>query len=273
MARHPPGEGLSLQPREVAAGAARLSVAVRGAGRPVLAVPSQGRSVADFDDLADRLVAAGFKVILAEPRGVGPSRGPADGVTMHDLAADAAAVIEACGDGPADVIGHAFGNRVARMLASDRPDLVRRVVLLAAGGMAPVPDDVMRAFELCFQVERGDAERLPAIATVFFAAGNDPSVWLGGWWPEARVLQTAANAATPVADWWDAGSAPLLVVQGLADRMAPPANGRMLKDSLGERVTLVELENASHALLPERPDAIARAVIGFLAASPPTGAE
>ena len=138
--------------------------------------------------------------------------------------------------------------------------------------MAPVPDEVMRGFELCFQVERGDAERLPAIATVFFAAGNDPSVWLGGWWPEASVLQTAANAATPVADWWDAGSAPLLVVQGLADRMAPPANGRMLKDSLGERVTLVELENASHALLPERPDAIARAVIGFLAASPPTGA-
>ena len=46
--------------------------------------------------------------------------------------------------------------------------------------------------------------------------------------------------------------------------MALPANGRMLADELGARVTLVELAGASHALLPERPDAIAETIIGYL---------
>jgi pimeloyl-ACP methyl ester carboxylesterase len=34
-------------------------------------------------------------------------------------------------------VGHAFGSRVARCLAADRPELVRRVVLPAAGGLVP----------------------------------------------------------------------------------------------------------------------------------------
>ena len=55
---------------------------------------------------------------------------------MHDLAADVAGVLEAvdCG-AAAHLVGHAFGNRVARCLAVDRPSLVRSVTLLAAGGL------------------------------------------------------------------------------------------------------------------------------------------
>ena len=77
------------------------------------------------------------------------------------------------------------------------------------------------------------------------------------------MRQGAAVRRTPTDDWWSGGGAPMLVVQGLDDRIAPPANGRALRD---ERVntTLIELDGAGHALLPEQPDAIGAAVLDFL---------
>ena len=255
---------MNAEQHEIVTSDARIGVTLRGEGPMVLGIPSMGRGVADFDDFAERLAVAGHRVVMPEPRGIGASRGSNENITLALLAGDAAAVIEKLGGGPADVIGHAYGNRVARMLATLRPDLVRRVVLLAAGGMAPVHDDVAAAFDVCFRLTVPEEERLAAIATVFFAEGNDARVWRDGWWPRAAALQAVADGATPVETWWRAGSAPLLVIQGLEDRMALPANGRMLADELGERVTLVELERASHALLPERPDAIAETVIRYL---------
>jgi len=53
-------------------------------------------------------------------------------LTLHDYAADIAAIIEPEGRGPVVVVGHAYGHFVARMLATDRPDLVRGVALAAA---------------------------------------------------------------------------------------------------------------------------------------------
>jgi pimeloyl-ACP methyl ester carboxylesterase len=46
--------------------------------------------------------------------------------------------------------------------------------------------------------------------------------------------------------------------------MAPPANGHALKETLGDRVQLIDLADAGHALLPEQPEAIAEAIIAFL---------
>jgi pimeloyl-ACP methyl ester carboxylesterase len=61
-----------------------------------------------------------------------------DGRTLHDLAADAALVIEALGCPPIVVVGHAFGQRVGRTLAADRPRLVKAMAMIAAGGRAPM---------------------------------------------------------------------------------------------------------------------------------------
>jgi pimeloyl-ACP methyl ester carboxylesterase len=70
--------------------------------------------------------------------------------------------------------------------------------------------------------------------------------------------------ATPLEDWWLGGSAPLLVVQGLDDRVAVPENGRRLIAEIGDRGRLVELADASHALIFEQPDLVANAVLAFL---------
>src|SRR5690242_16785712 len=95
-----------------------IEVRMAGAGPTLVLLPGLGRSGHDLDAFAEHLVAAGYRTLLPEPRGMDGSPGSLDGITLHDLARDIAAVIEALADGPAVVIGHAFGNRIARCLTS-----------------------------------------------------------------------------------------------------------------------------------------------------------
>jgi pimeloyl-ACP methyl ester carboxylesterase len=248
----------------ITVGAATLSVQQRGTGETVVLIPSWARGAEDFADLMQALAAAGFRTIAVNPRGVGGSTGLLDGLTLHTLAADVAGVIEALDAAPAHVLGHGFGNRVARCLAADRPDLVRTVILLAAGGLVEPAREAMAALERTLTEDLSEAEWLAAIRqSHFFAPSSDPMIWRRGWWPAVAAAQLAASRATPLAEWWDAGTAPMLVVQGLED-FVPPANGRALRQTLGDRVRLIELARAGHALLPEQPEAIVQAVLTFL---------
>jgi pimeloyl-ACP methyl ester carboxylesterase len=242
----------------------QVAFEVEGSGPVVLMIPSLGRGASDFDDLSRRLVAAGFTAVRPDPRGIGKSTGPMDNLTLHDLAADAALAIEALGGQPVVVVGHAFGQRVGRTLAADRPEQVKATVLIAAGGKAPMKPGAQEALLGCFRLDRPDAERLVDVKLAFFAPGNDARAWRDGWYPHVATAQIAATRATPVEGWWNAGSAaPLLVIQGLQDTVAPPENGRMMKAELGDRVELLDIDGAGHALLPEQPEKIAAAIIAF----------
>jgi len=126
----------------VRAGAATVQVTVIGQGEPIVFIPSRGRGVEDFDVLSNRLVRAGYQAILPEPRGIGGSAGPLENITYHDLASDVAATVESLVGRPVTVIGHDFGNRIARTLASDHPALVKQLILLSAGGMVPRSSDM-----------------------------------------------------------------------------------------------------------------------------------
>ena len=78
------------------------------------------------------------------------------------------------------------------------------------------------------------------------------------------IAQLSISKSTPNENWWRAGTAPMLIIQGLDDLLAPPANGRILRDKLGDRVKLVELEDTAHALLPEQPKIIAQTILDFI---------
>lgn len=242
-----------------------LSGDVLGRGSPVLMIPSLGRGPGDFSDLATRVSRAGFAVVRYEPRWFGRSDGP-EKANLQDLADDAAAVLTAaCGDTPAVVIGHAFGNRVARTLASRHPGKVNSVVLLAAGGQIPIPPKVSEAIGIAAaQGLKSDVERLAALELAFFAPGNDARSWLTGWSPRAAQLQGRALTATSGDDWKSAGTVPIMVLQPVADPVAPFANVQALVTQLGDRIHTVALPGASHAILPEQPRAVAKAIIRWL---------
>jgi pimeloyl-ACP methyl ester carboxylesterase len=252
----------------VAAGPARIRVRASGSGPTLVLLPGQGRPSEDLDPLAAILVAGGYRALLPDPRGMGASTGPLAGLTLHDLARDVAAVVAASGGAPAVVIGHGLGNRIARTLAADRPDLVRAVVLLSASGKVAAAPEVTRAMALVAAPDTPPDVRRQAAMTAWFAPGNDPTPWLTGWSRTVTDAFKAAAQATPVEEWWTAGRAPVLIVQGLDDRSAPPENGRLLAREIGARARLVELPGVGHALAIENPAAVARPVLDYLKSLP-----
>src|SRR6476659_10332912 len=110
----------------------QIEVITEGAGPPIVLLPSRGRDSEDYDEVAAGIAKAGFRVLRPQPRGMHASKGPLRDITLHDLARDVAAVTERENAGPAVIVGHAYGNWVARMTAVDHPKLVRGVVLAAA---------------------------------------------------------------------------------------------------------------------------------------------
>ena len=242
-----------------------------GTGPAILMIPSLGRGASDFDDLSRRLVGAGFTTVRPEPRGIGKSAGTMTHLSLHDLAADNAALIEALGGNPVIVIGHAFGQRVGRTLAADRPELVRAMIMVAAGGKAPMKPGAQEALLGSFRLDQPVEARMRDVRFAFFAPGNDPNVWRDGWYPVVAKAQMVATQATPTEGWWNAGSTtPLLVIQGLQDAVAPPENGHMMKEEMPGRVELIDIDGAGHAMLPEQPEKIAEAIIDFSRKLSPT---
>jgi pimeloyl-ACP methyl ester carboxylesterase len=253
-------------------GGVSIEVLIDGSGPLVVMIASLGRPADDFDDLAARVADAGFTAARPQPRGVGTSSGPMEGVSLADLAGDVAVAIAGLGGGPAVVVGHAFGQRVARMLATTKPELVRAVVTLAAGGKVPIPEKARAALAGCFDASLSAEQHLANVRYGFFADGNDATVWREGWHSEVARMQRAATLGLGTAGasgsheqgWWAGGRAPMLVIQGLQDTIAVPENGRQLKAAFSDRVELIEIDGAGHALLPEKPETIASAVLAFL---------
>ena len=107
-----------------------------------------------------------------------------------------------------------------------------------------------------------------ALRKAFFAPASDPSAWLSGWHPHLREAQRAAAAAVPQQQWWPGGVAPLLDLQADQDPFRTESTRQEIKDEFGDRVTVVVIKNASHALFPERPQEVAAALADWIARLP-----
>jgi pimeloyl-ACP methyl ester carboxylesterase len=248
-----------------------LEVLVEGTGPDVVLVPSALRGAEDFGLLQAGLSDAGYRSVAMNPRGAGRSTAEVDTLTLRDIADDVAFVVsELCG-GRAHLVGHALGNILVRATASYRPEVVATVTGMPCGGQYldshPVAPEVRAAMGRCHDGSLPEQDRIAALEVAFFAAGNDASVWLDGWWPTADVNLTALEGTDPE-EWWRAGTAPILVIQPLEDAMVAVEVGRMVASELGARATYREIPNCGHAALPEQPDVIARYIIDFLRGHP-----
>jgi pimeloyl-ACP methyl ester carboxylesterase len=240
-----------------------IEVIAEGSGPPVMLLPSLGRDSEEFDPVAERLAAAGFRVLRPQPRGYGRSSGPMRDITLHDLARDVAAVIQHENKGPAILAGHAFGHFVARMTAVDFPELVRAVILIGAAQKTPDPE-VQKSVAIATDPTQPEAERLKHLKLVFFAPGNDPTSWLTGFHGNVRGAEIIARDATPQKEYWSAGTAPILDIQGANDPYRPRSSSNELVQEFGaRRVKVALIPNAAHAIIVEQPRAVADEIVRY----------
>jgi pimeloyl-ACP methyl ester carboxylesterase len=87
----------------------------------------------DWDPAVIDGLAAERRVIAFDNRGVGGSGG-ATPDSIEAMAGDAVAFLQALGLGTVDLLGFSLGGMVAQVIAEQRPDLVRRLIL---AGTAP----------------------------------------------------------------------------------------------------------------------------------------
>jgi pimeloyl-ACP methyl ester carboxylesterase len=229
----------------VTAGTRSIETYVDGAGPAVVIIPSYGRDGGDdFEPFTNTLVGAGYRVLRPQPRGIGKSTGPMAGVVVDDL-----------------------GDDIARTVATNHPEKVAAVILAAAAGRT-VPPEIncapMRAGDLTLP----DAERLAALRLAFFAPGHDASIWLTGWYPDTLRMQVASVDGVDINRYWAAGTAPIFEIIAALDPFHQKNQWGDLRSRLGSRVTSTVIEDASHAMFPEQPTAVAGAVIDYLLTLP-----
>jgi pimeloyl-ACP methyl ester carboxylesterase len=180
-------------------------------------------------------------------------------------------LLEGAGLAGADLVGLSVGGALAAEAAACSPELARRLVLVAPFGLydegEPTADPWAQRLEdlpalLCADPARFAAEMLPA-------SGEDAV--------ERQILvlrafEAAARLLWPIGDLGlrkrlHRIRRPTLLVWGAADRVVPPSYAKRFADAIAGPTAVRSIEGAGHRADLDAPDALADAILRFLAES------
>jgi pimeloyl-ACP methyl ester carboxylesterase len=177
-----------------------------------------------FSRAAEQLAERGHRVLAPDLLGHGDSDKPADCYRLEDFADSLVALLTELDARAVTVVGHSFGGAVAMQLAYDHPDLVRRLVLVSAGGLGRRVHPVLRA------------ATLPGAHTLVRFVVNSRTAAL---YRRPRLHRSLRLSPDVVANLGRAG-------RGLASppaRMAFFQTLKMAIDPFGQRGSLLDLEH------------------------------
>ncbi len=218
----------------------------------------------------------GRRLIAPDNRGCGRTNPQNALVSIPAMADDALAVLDACGVGEADVLGHSMGGLIALDLAARYPGRVRRLVL-AASCAAPAPRTQALMLQMADAREAGmdKAQWFRLLFAWLFAPAffRDPAAI-----EEAAALSVAYPFAQSDAGFraqlgalhgYDALAhcpqirAPTLILCGGEDVLFTPAQSRASFAAIPDQRAIV-LPDAAHSLHWDQPDAFNATVANFL---------
>jgi len=239
----------------------------------------------NFDPAISDALAPGREVVLFDNAGVGRSTGAAPD-TIAAMAADAARFVDGLGLRSIDLLGHSMGGEIAQVLSLNRPDLVRRLVLVGTGpkggdGMAQQDPKVAPLFTKWDEL--GEDMWLP----IMFSSSKESLVAGRAFIDritartedrDIRVSdETIATYLAAVHDWGAPAQGsfdylsniaqPTLVVNGNHDIVIPTINSYHLYQHL-PNAELWLLPDANHGSHFQYVDRFVRRVIDFLDIQP-----
>lgn len=226
------------------------------------------------------LLAAGRRVLMPDLPGHGQSERPNAGYTLAWYTHIIARWLEAVGVEKADVVGHSFGGGIAQMLLLECPERIRRLVLVAAGGLGKEVGWSLRLASLPGVVEH--------LGQPFMALGTRLALRSarGGVTPQdvlalsrynsrAGSARAFARSVRDVISWRGqlrnfaqraaeiVQLPPILVLWGDRDHLIPIEQGRAFARSL-DGTFFRAFPGAGHYLHNERPEDFVQAVLAFL---------
>ncbi len=241
-------------------------------GTPIVLLQHFMGNLDNYDPAITDALAKGREVILTDNAGVGLSTGTAP-ETVAGMARDAASLIDALGLEHVDLFGFSMGGFVAQQIALDRPELVRRIVLVGTAprggeGVGQLDPDVAPLFGRVYDPQ--DLMWLP----IFFSPSEESQA-AGRRFLErirartedrdAPVADVAAAAHSAAARAWGAaapGSSeylreilqPTLVVNGRNDIVVPTINSYILQQNLpnAELILFPDSNHGSHFQFAEQ---------------------
>ena len=251
-----------------------------GRGEPVLLIPGAGARGRTWSlHQVPALVEAGYRALILDNRGIGRSGPAKPGLTVDDLVADVAAVIETVLGQPCRLIGSSMGAHVVQELLVTSPELCRQAVLMASRAR---PD----AFSLAFAA----AER-----TLFDSGARVPAEYDAVTRAMQNLSPSTLRDNNAVQDWLDVFEmspverpdpgqrahlnvvvdtdrrvtyrsirVPTLVISFTDDLVAPAPAGRELAATIPS-ARYVEIRDAGHYGYLEQPEAVNAAVLEFFA--------
>jgi pimeloyl-ACP methyl ester carboxylesterase len=227
----------------------------------VLIHGSTSTGQADWSDVAPRLAAAGYYVIVPDCRGHGQSQNPQLSYSFGELAADTATLIRALGYERAHVIGHSNGGNVALVTLMEHPEVIQTCLPQAAN--AYVSQDLIEKEPRLFEPERVRRESPEWMNEMIALHGptHGPAYW-------RDLLRLTVQAIITEPNYTPADLArvrrPVLVIQGEQDTVN--AAGRHAQ-YIADHIPNAELwlpEGARHNVHLERPEAWLAQVLDFL---------
>jgi len=246
----------------------------QGEGEPVLLIMGLGYP-SDMWYRTRPLLAARYRTIALDNRGVGRSDVPPGPYPIALMASDAAGVLDAGGIESAHVFGVSMGGMIAQEFALQYPKRVRSLILActAAGGPHAVRAEPEVVQLLMSRSELSPEESAEATVPFIYDSSTsrpriDEDVAMRKDWfprPEAYVAQLQGILSWEAYSRLSQISVPTLVIHGESDRLVPAGNGKLIAERIpGARLVL--LPHASHLFTTDQPEAAHHAILEFLAA-------
>ncbi len=252
-----------------------LHVETAGHGPPLLLLPTFACRAEAWGVAFSRALGERFHVLSPDWPDSGRSPPwPDAAVTIAALARAAAALLESHAPAPAVLLGWGLGACVALELAAERPERVAALVLIgAAASGAELLEQAPDVAALCeVAPDAGPEEHMLGLLGRYTSPAWRPfaEMFLPQLLPRPAQTLAALRAQWRALAAFDARPraaairAPVLLLTGELDRVAPPAHAAALCERLPDaRLQLVP--GAGHAAVWEQPGAVLDAIVPFLA--------